>query len=62
MQTINTGDRVMFFNHKGTVKFGTVTEKKQRLVQDEYEDVLLIEVEDGRIFIVDEQHIIESYQ
>lgn len=62
MQTINIGDKVMFFNHKGTVKFGKVSSKKQRLIQDEYEDVLLIEVEDGKIYIVDENHLIESYQ
>lgn len=62
MKTINTNDRVMFYNHKGTVKFGTVMAKKQRLIQDEYEDILIVETADGRTFIVDESHIIESYE
>lgn len=51
----------MFSTAKGTVKIGKVLAHNDRLWEDEYQSVVMVEIEDGRIFNVDEQHIIEVY-
>lgn len=58
---IEAGTKVMFSTAKGTVKIGKVLAHNDRLWEDEYQSVVIVEIEDGRIFNVDEQHIIEVY-
>jgi hypothetical protein len=58
---IEEGAKVMFSTAKGTVKIGKVIAYHDRLWEDEYHGVLMVGIEDGRVFNVDEQHIIEVY-
>jgi hypothetical protein len=59
MITIHPQAKVMFSTVKGTVKVGTVITTRHRLIQDEYEDVFVIETEEGKLYQVDESHIIQ---
>jgi len=51
----------MFSTAKGTVKIGKVVAHNDRLWEDEYQSIVMVEIEDGRVFSVDEHHIIEVY-
>jgi|APCry1669188910_1035180.scaffolds.fasta_scaffold09823_3 hypothetical protein len=58
---LESGTKVMFSTAKGTVKIGKVVAHNDRLWEDEYQSIVMVEIEDGRVFSVDEHHIIEVY-
>jgi len=49
MNTMKTGDQIMFSTPKGTVKIGIVKDIKDVLHGDEYCEVYTVELENGKM-------------
>jgi len=60
MNTIKTGEKIIFSTPKGTLKTGTVKDVKDVLHEDEYDEVYTVELENGKLHYVDSNHIIQK--
>jgi hypothetical protein len=60
MNTIKTGDQIMFSTPKGAVKIGIVKDIKDVLHGDEYCEVYTVELENGKTHYVDSNHVINK--
>jgi hypothetical protein len=62
MKDINIGDVLMFSTNKGDVKIGSVIAYNDRITENAYEDIVIVETEDGNVYHVDLSHLIQKIE